>query len=532
MATLWSRLMAGFTAFREAYLSAGLLESTSFTDFDARRMRYALYWAFYENTAYRNLHNWAVTYRQQQALYRYIRGVYNPAYRLGEFWKAHLWGGRLDLEAGDGKDTPSALPIVTDNDDLRPAISQVWRWSNWQIAKQTVPLYGSIMGDVVLQVVDDVKRKKVYLQPLHPGILKDVEIDAWGNVKGYEIEERRPHPQRKDTLCTYGEKATRDGDNVVYQTLLDGKPYAWQGDLAEWQEPYGFIPMVFIQHNNVGLDFGWSELHAGRAKFQEVDDLASKLSDQIRKAVDAPWLFTGVDKPRSLTRASGELPTMNAPAPGREETPVIYAPQGASAQALVAPLDIAAAGQYISSILAEIERDYPELQMDIWSAGGNATGRALRVARQRVTTKVSERRAIYDDSLARAQMMAVSIGGFRGYEGFGGFGLDSYEKGDLDHSIGERPIFEVDPLDDIETEAAFWQAANAAIKAGMPLVTFLKRQGWAGDDIKELENSEEYKARMQSIKLSTMMAGGLEADEQEGGNPEANNNQSVEEEEI
>lgn len=524
--------MAGFTAFREAFLSAGLLDSADFTDFDARRMRYALYWAFYENTAYKNLHNWAVTYRQQQALYRYIRGIYNPAYRLGEFWKAHLWGGRLDVDAGDGKSLPSALPVDTDNEELRSAIAQVWRWSNWQIAKQIVPLYGSIMGDVVLQVVDDVKRQKVYIQPLHPGILKDVEVDAWGNVKAYELEEQRPHPERRETPCNYGEKATRDGDDVIYQTLLDGKPYAWQGDLAEWREPYGFIPMVLIQHNNVGLDFGWSELHAGRGKFQEADDIASKLSDQIRKMVDAPWLFSGVDKPKGSTKTVGDAPTMNMPAPGREESPVIYAPAGAAAQPLVAPLDITSAGNHIHSILAEIERDYPELQMDIWTAGGATTGRALRIARERVSTKVEERRAIYDDSLARAQMMAVSIGGFRKYAGFAGFGLESYQKGDLAHSIGERPIFKVDPLDEIENDAAFWQAANAAIKAGMPLLVYLKRQGWTEDDIAELEGSEEYKARMQSIKLSTMMAQGLDADEQEGGNPEPINNQEQGEEEL
>ena len=103
----------------------------------------------------------------------------------------------------------------------------------------------------------------------------------------------------------------------------------------------------------------------------------------------------------------------------------------------------------------------------------------MRIARQRVTTKVNERRAIYDDSLVRAHQMAVAIGGFRGYKDFGGFGLESYDKGELDHAIGERPVFAVDPLDDIETEGAFWAAATAAVKSGLPLMTFLKRNGWS-----------------------------------------------------
>ena len=363
--------MAGITAFKEAYLSAGLTDDTDFSDYDARRLRYALYWAFYENTAYRNIHTWATSYRQQQALYRYVRGIYNPSYRLGEFWKAHLWGGRLDPEAGDGKETPSAIPIITDNEKLRPAIAQVWKWSNWAINKQITALHGAILGDVVLQVVDDIQRQKVYLQTVHPGLLKDVDIDAWGNVKGYEIEETRENPMRPGYTAVYRETAERDGQSVVYKTYLDGAPYAWgDNELAEWSEPYGFIPMVLIQHNNVGLDFGWSEIHAGRPKFQEVDDLASKLSDQIRKMVDAPWLMSGMEKPRNAPRAgAGTAPTTDNPNPGREEQNVLYAPQGATAQPLVAPLDIGATAQYIASILAEIERDYPELQMDIWSAG-------------------------------------------------------------------------------------------------------------------------------------------------------------------
>lgn len=511
--------MAGITAFREAYFSTGLDNQGEFTDYDARRFRYDLYWAFYENTAYRNIHSWAVGYRQQQALYRYIRGIYNPAYRLGEFWKSHLWGGRLDPQAGDGKETPSALPIITDNELLRPAISQVWRWSNWQIRKQIVCLYGAILGDVVMQVVDDVARGKVYIQPLHPGLVKGIDLDSWGNVKGYEIEEGREDPVNPGRVAQYKETAERDGKDVVYRTYLNGAPYAWNGDLAEWSEPYGFIPMVVVQHNNVGLDFGWSEIHSGRSKFQEADDLASKLSDQIRKMVDAPWLFSGVDKPRSAPRATGAAPSSDNPNPGREESNVIYAPQGAQAQPLVSQLDIGSAAQYIGSILAEIERDYPELQMDIWGAGKETSGRALRVARQRVTTKVEERRSIYDDCLTRAQMMAVSIGGFRGYDDFAGFGLESYDAGALEHSIGDRPVFVVDPLDDIETEGAFWVAAQSAIKSGVPLMVFLKRQGWSDEDIREIEKSPEYEAKLAGLKMSTMMAGGMAAENQEGGVP-------------
>ena len=92
----WRRFVAAYKAFREPYLISRFDDDAEFCDFDARRLRYAIYWAFYENTAYRKVHGWATRYKVDHGLYRYIRNIYNPAYRLGEFWKAHLWGGTLD----------------------------------------------------------------------------------------------------------------------------------------------------------------------------------------------------------------------------------------------------------------------------------------------------------------------------------------------------------------------------------------------------------------------------------------------------
>jgi hypothetical protein len=182
-------------------------------------------------------------------------------------------------------------------------------------------------------------------------------------------------------------------------------------------------------------------------------------------------------------------------------------------------------------ILAEIERDYPELQMDIWTAKGATSGRALRLARERVETKVQGVRPNYDDPLVRAQQMAVAIGGFRGYKPFGGFGLESYAKGDLEHSIGERPAFRKDPFDDIEFSGAFWAAAKTAVDTGLPLMVYLEREGWSEKDLKRVAESPEMEAKMQGLKMATMMGNNLDAGQQEGGGPDtAQNNQQAEEE--
>ncbi len=513
--------MSGIAAFKEAYMSVDVLDETDFADPDARRLRYQIYWGFYENTVYRDLvHKWARQYRASYGLYKYIRNIYNPSYRIGEFWKTHLWGGELDPKAGDGKGVPSALPIATDSETLRTAIAQLWKWSNWQVNKDIITLYGSVMGDVAIRIVDDPARKKVYLRKVHPGTIKDVTKDEFGNIKGYFIQYERKDPDNLNRMVVYTEECSRkDGDPMVYyKTCRNGTPFSWDETAPEWSEPYGFVPMVLIQHNNLGLDWGWSELHPARSKFHEVDDLGSKLSDQIRKIVDAPWLFAGVNAPKKDVTMSGATATPDRPEPGREEIPALYGPVGATAIPLVAPLQIADTSAHIATILKEIERDYPELSVDINNIQGDISGRALRIHQQPASIKVQQRRANYDDALVRAQQMAIAIGGMRAYEGFAGFSLDSYESGQLDHSISNRPVFAKDPLDDLDMEEVLWKVAALAKNVGVGPLVFLKRQGWTDEQLKEIEDNPEYKARMDALKnISAMNAAGTQANG--GGKP-------------
>jgi hypothetical protein len=135
--------------------------------------------------------------------------------------------------------------------------------------------------------------------------------------------------------------------------------------------------------------------------------------------------------------------------------------------------------------LKELERSYPELRVDLHATSGTS-GRALRVARQAISAKVQQRRESYDAGLVKLQKMAVAIGGYRGYKGYEGFGLESYAKGDLDHTIAPRPVFEVDPLDELEISNALWAGAKTAVAAGATLEGYLKSQNWGEEEIQEV----------------------------------------------
>jgi hypothetical protein len=333
----------------------------------------------------------------------------------------------------------------------------------------------------------------VSLAPVHPSSLRDVVRDSMGHVKGYVIEEDRIDPDKAASRLTlrpnvedaptvkYTEVATRDGDMVRYQTYRDDAPYAWNGEAAEWEEPYGFIPLVVIPHIDVGADWGWSELHAGLPKFRELDDIASKAHDQVRKAVDPVWLFSGVSQPAQGVRPPPR--TTDNPQPGRDDLPALYGPIGADAKALVADIDLAAVFARLDGLIAELERDYPEMDMSAWNVSSAASGAARRVARQRVEVRALERRASYDAGMIRAQQMAVAIGGMRGYPGYEGFGLDSYDSGALDHQIGARPVFPPDEADDEEIRLSFWQGIKTATEAGADLAGALEQAGMSPEMI-------------------------------------------------
>jgi hypothetical protein len=485
MASLWSKFVAGIRGFREAWMSSGtpLDDSSDFGDWDARCVRYAVLWGYYDSTVYRNIHTWAAKLRSDYGLYRYTRSIYNPAARLAEFWQTHVWGGALDAFT-----SRSGVPLLTEFPELRVAVDRLWLDSNWQVNKDICTLWGAVLGDAAIRVVDDVGRQRVYLENVHPSTVREVTLDAFGNVKGYVLEEPRDDPRAAAPIerqVTYREEVTREGDLVIFKTSLNGSPYAWNEIASEWAEPYGFCPLVLIQHNNVGAEWGWSEFATGLSKIREVDDIASKLSDQIRKTIDPVWMFSGMEKPRAGVTVSGATPSTLSPEPGRQELPALYAPLGAVAHPLVAPLDVGGTLAHVTGILNELERDYAELQMVRVLFSPGASGRAREIAQQAVEPKVIRRRASYDDALRRAQQMAISIGGYRGYEAYKPYTLESYSRGLLEHRIGPRSVFARTPADELEEEALFWQTAAQAQTAGCPLPLFLKRRGWSDERIAE-----------------------------------------------
>lgn len=507
---LLSRTGAGLKAFREAFMTTKDAADPfdDYTDWEARRLRYAILWSFYQNTAYRNINSWSTSYRTDYSLYKYTRPIYNPTRRLANFWKNHLQGGRLTLDqkVKSFKFLPIDFGENAKAEDLFPAIQSLWDWSNWLRQRSMYYLYGVTLGDVGLKIVDDIDRQKVYIEIVHPSTVENVDLDPFGNVKGYTIVEQRMDPNKKNKVVWYKEVAERDGDLVVYSTFKDKEPFDWSGDSGRgetWDIKYGFVPFVWVNHINNGLAYGEAEIHSNRVLFHEVDDMASALNDHVRKSLNSPKLFTGIKAVSEISAAHSDAFT-DRPDPGKEEIVALYtAKENARAHSLIEPLDYQGTLGAIDKMLINIEKEYPELRLDSLEAEGKPlSGRALKIAREPTQTKGDEYRVPYDAGLVAAQQMGIAIGGFRGYEQFKGFDLDSFEKGTTKHMIGERPMFSTDPSDELEEDKLFYQTAKAAQDVGIGLLIFLEKKGWSEDDIKKIQKSERFRAIQSGLALA------------------------------
>lgn len=531
MTSFVGRIMAGVGAFREAYVTAGMegyegdIAFSAIYDFEsasARAVRYDILWAYYQGNAYRNLHRWSRSMKSTYGLYVHIRDIYNPANRICNFHQTHTWGGPLDKNAGDGSEVPSSLPIEDASDTMRNAIAEIWRWSKWHAQKDIATLYGAVYGDVFLRVIDDPDRKIVYIDRVHPGWIVDIVKNSLGETLSYEMSYVRRDPEKDDgSTVAYTEIATLEGGGVRYQTFKDNSPYAWNGQSEEWVLEFPFIPLQHIQHNDVGLDWGWSELFPSLSKFRELDDQASKLSDQIRKMVDSPWLFAGVKPGKTggtiTIEGLGSENTVNSEVT-REETPIIYAHDpNARAYPLVSELDIGAALNNVKEVAFEIERSYPELRTAIAGRGrgsGDISGRALLIARQDAEDKVEQRRVSYDEGLVAVHKMAAIMASTSEYGDITGLSADQWDTDATFHRIkANRPVFRPHPSESLDQDRMLWTNAHLAANVGVPLDLFLRDNGWEEKRIQEIMASDMYQIYMDALELA---ATPVEATDDEG----------------
>jgi len=404
-----------------------------------RLSRYGVYNGYYNNVAYYHIQSYAQALKYYEKLYKHVRGVYNPVYRLVELYVSKMYPGALDLDEA----ITGAVPIRSATDELRMALIRLWEWSDWSQKKALYIRDGVRFGDSFIKIIDNTTARRVRLEVVDPRKIKHIEKDDAGDIVYAVIEYRRQPPGRPDAPSElYTETITQES----FSTQLDGKPAAvhtnGQGDgVQEWANDYGFVPLVHTAHRDIGLAFGAVPYSATLHKINELNDFASIVNDGGRRQVQMPLVSTGVRGDVTIGADQSRNPTDTSDTPKKDEVAIINLPGKDATLTSIAPsINLADAAVIINMILEELERDNPELTLHRIRQGGNLTAPGIRGAYDDGASRIIDARTSYDSGLVRAHKMAVAIAGFRGYDGFEDYALESRDNDDTKHNIGDRPI--------------------------------------------------------------------------------------------
>lgn len=396
-----------------------------------RLSRYDMYNAYYSNEVYGRLFNGSRLLKFEKGHYPYIRGIYNPVSRLADLYVSKVYGGSIDFKNPQN----GAIPIDSESETLIKDIQKIWKWSNFNTNKSNFVRNGAVLGDSFIKVIDDVERKRVYFQVLDPKKIQDAEFDEVGNVKTVIICYKMLWENK---IIEFKEIITEDS----FSTFKDNQPFAFYTNsngnkVSEWENEYGFVPLVIVKHKNVGFNWGGNAFFTQLNKIDEINDEASLLNDQIRKAVDVMWYFSG---------AGGKSVVEQSQESRRDSVKALYGPKDSKPMAMVSDIAIDSALKNLLEMLNEIEKDMPELSLYKIRDHDRLTAPGIKAAYSDAIDRILEARVNYDDGLIKANKMALSIGGMRSYGMSGIYSIEDYtnDSDSLEHYIGDRNIISDD----------------------------------------------------------------------------------------
>lgn len=471
---------------------------------------YARRWSMYENTAFDDSSIWTNAY-QRAGLYRGMRPLYNPTRRVVRFYTGAIYPGVL---SEDGSALPDgwslAMPLAKDTpEELKQAIAALWRWTNFATQKNQIVRWGAACGDLLVRAVDDVPRGKVYFEPVWPAEVTGLLLDIQGNVKAY--------------ARSFPETMLHEGGFKYDREMVDKEEfrfYLGESIVASYANPYGFVPAVFVRHEDVGnlpkslrprhedvgRVTGAPALAGSYEKVNHLMALASHIHDQVHKIVEnRTILATSATEFNVSNIKRDEVDDESALQLDAETADVLLAPPDTSVLHLYGNLSLSDALSLMQSLQQEIENDQPVLGMyDQLRSMSTLTGPAAERMVGDGANLVYEAQGQYDRPIIALHQMATAIAGWRydqrtklpaygdvnGWarnteqqQKFAPFNLDSYDQGDLDFVIMPRPLLPETKQERALAKTTRFAALKAAQDAGLTLEEAMAELDWTEAEI-------------------------------------------------
>lgn len=243
----------------------------------------------------------ADSFMHDQKLYENTRQLWRNANAVVALYAQFVYAGNT-LSAGsepltDG--TRGAIPIQAQTPDenqdkaLRAAIDEWWRMTNYRQFKSMVPKFGAILGDVLVELIDDKETGTVRPDLVWPGHVVDLKLDLAGNVKAYALE----YPVSEAPSKGYGgvtvgqTKGVGEGKSYLFRREVNGDGF-WEYEndklVREWENPYGFVPATWDRHEIIFGDRGMSAVERTFQLSAELNSMLSHAMDYQQKKFGAP----------------------------------------------------------------------------------------------------------------------------------------------------------------------------------------------------------------------------------------------------
>lgn len=433
-------------------------------------MKYDENWALYTGDAFSNLFD-RNPYGTDREIYRNTRLLWRHVEAIADFYAGVVYQGSLAAEAPkSGNELGGAIPFIAQagNDRanatlLKACIELTIMW-NWQMQMSQRPLYSSVLGDVLTELVDDIKRGGLYPQIIWPKYVVEIDIDYVCNVKYYALE----YPSEAKTASgierfTLRKEVDKESFRYFKVSGTTKQPYDATGDGPVVKNPYGFVPAIWDRHRigAAGDVRGRSAIDGTKRALMEVNSLFSHAFDFQRKTFFAPMMLAA----KQGERRGGDKAEVDVTSENRRDNAetmrVITVPENAT---LLQPtFDIGKTREMLQDIQQGILDENPEARFyqqlrDMAQVTAPGAERLMGD----VKTRVDLVRAGMDSNTVKLFQMAIAICGFRAKDGswngrpwgrndaltarqkaFLPFGLDSYKAGELDMSIAARSIVPV-----------------------------------------------------------------------------------------
>lgn len=344
-------------------------------------------------------------------VYRGVKPLYLPLSRA------------VDVDAGivpGGWDMPEDAPEAWNE-----AKEVIFKWSRWQTEGALYVHYGAVYGVSGLKIADLRDQRRAVISPAKPTCFMLVSSQQYNKTPEMSIwVEQREGSQG---MFEYAEVITPE----AVRTFYDGQPYGFDDREPEYRNELGFVPLVEVEHIRTGDPFGESTYQKAIPLLDEVNQLASYLSDIIAKHAEPQWAAFGVE-PSELVKSGDNV--------------WFFPSENAKLNPVLAQIDIPGVLEFIREIRDQVHGSLPELGFDELRSKEQIATATLELQLMELVLKIKRTRPNYDEGLVAGLRMAGLAGASMGL---------AEARPLLDDELAldeERPVLPLDPLTRIQLE--------------------------------------------------------------------------------